>query len=157
MKKTIEIREKCPSCDGTGLYIGLAERDGAAVVCHNCNGTGCHVFTHIYEDFEKRFDSIKVKRVYATNPGICIGTGNKGELTLKSFGGMPYRDWLVGKPFPPKSENRKYTCPAWWYQSADYKKKPHWPECITLGSFLSCDHFKTKHLCWVKFDKENKG
>jgi hypothetical protein len=51
---------------------------------------------------------------------------------------------------------RKYTCPAWWYQSADYKKKPNWKECLACGSFSSCKHFSIKQNCWDRFDKESK-
>ena len=48
MKRTIVI--ECQACGGTGLYKGMAERDGAAVVCSCCNGTGKTEFT--YNEFE---------------------------------------------------------------------------------------------------------
>lgn len=51
---------------------------------------------------------------------------------------------------------RKFTCPAWWYQSVDYEKKPDWEECIGMGSFSNCKHFKNKDFCWERFDKEQK-
>ena len=50
-KHVIEFDEKCKSCKGTGLYVGLAERDGAAVVCHTCKGTGKHHVRIEYDDF----------------------------------------------------------------------------------------------------------
>jgi hypothetical protein len=50
---------------------------------------------------------------------------------------------------------RNYTCPAWWYQSADYTKKPEWEECIACGSFSECKNFSNKEKCWEKFDAEN--
>ena len=112
----IEINEKCKSCNGTGLYIGMAERDGAAVVCHTCKGTGCHHFVYDYEDFVKREYRHKVKRVYQTNVGICIGE-EKGKCRLEDFGGMPYEEWWIGKNFEVGMEDRKYSCPAWWFQS----------------------------------------
>lgn len=37
MTRTIII--ECQACKGTGLYKGMAERDGAAVVCSHCHGT----------------------------------------------------------------------------------------------------------------------
>jgi hypothetical protein len=158
MKKTFTVKEKCGPCDGTGLYIGMAEHDGSAVVCHNCDGTGCHVFEHTYEDFEERKEiKRKVEQVFRINPGIGIGKGKDNKFALADFGGMPYADWLKGKPFPPKSEMRKYVCPAWWYQTVDYKKKPNWKECPGWGSFSDCPHFKNKGACWEKFDKENKS
>jgi len=155
--KTIEFDEQCPSCKGTGLYSGMAERDGLAVVCSTCKGTGCHHFTYKYEDFTGRVEDTTIIRVVETNPGIVIGLGKQKGIPVNAFGGMPYEDWKSGSPFPPKSEMRNYTCPAWWYQSADYEKKPRLKECWdTLGStFSKCPHFASKWLCWERFDKEN--
>jgi hypothetical protein len=154
MKKTIEIDEKCKSCNGTGLYVGMAERDGAAIVCSTCKGTGCHKFKHEYEDFICKDERGGVRRVYQTNPGICIGEAN-GYL-LEDFGGMSVKEWLVGFPFERGMENRRFTCPCWWYQSADYKLKPNWKECgESLGrSFSHCPKFVAKAGCWTRFDRE---
>ena len=38
--KTIEFKEVCKECKGTGLYVGTTERCGATVVCQTCKGTG---------------------------------------------------------------------------------------------------------------------
>ena len=151
MKKVIEFDEKCQNCGGTGLYVGMAERDGAAIMCHTCQGTGCHKFHHEYEEFNKRVEKRGVVRVYQTNPGIMLG-GKR----LEDFGGMPVKEWESGLPFLPGMENRKYTCPAWWYQSADYKLQPDWHECNSaLGkSFSKCNSFPTKAECWKKWDLE---
>ena len=155
-KHKIEVDEKCKSCKGTGLYTGMAERDGAAVVCHTCKGTGKYHFRYEYEDFEGRVDRDDILHVFEVNPGICIGTGS--GHSFGDFGGMSYKDWKAGKPFLDGTENRKYTCPYWWYQSADYKKKPQWSECMdALGrSFSHCPHFGTKNKCWGRFDSEQK-
>jgi hypothetical protein len=150
----IEFHEKCKSCNGTGLYVGMAERDGFAVVCSTCEGTGKHFQKIEYDDFEKRASRSNVVHVLEVNPGIGVGTGNGHKLT--DFGGMPYKDWLKNGKFPPKSEMRKYVCPAWWYQSANYKLKPDWKECCGCGSFSDCDHFSHKQKCWERFDKEYK-
>ena len=148
-----EVLAKCKACRGEGLYVGMAERDGAAVVCSSCKGDGSRVYIFEWEDFEGRQPPSKpIERVYEVNPGIVIGKGN--GLTLEQFGGMSYEDWAHNKPFPPKSENRAYTCPAWWYQSADYEKKPRWKEC-GWGTFSSCQHFPTKSKCWERWDIEN--
>ncbi len=159
MKKVIEFDEKCQSCDGTGLYSGMGERDGAAVVCHTCSGTGRHHFKHEYDEFIGRIKSPKVERVFEVNPGICIGTGRAEvrRYLLSDFGGMDIEDWRKGKPFPRKSEMREFTCPAWWYQSADYKKKPRWKQCNENlgGSFSQCKHFRNKKECWMRWDREN--
>lgn len=148
----IEFDEKCPSCKGTGLYVGMGERDGYAVVCHTCNGTGKHHFVHEYDEFEGRVPRKGVHTVVEVNPGICLG-GEKGEL---DFGGMPFEDWDQGKPFPPGSEMREYTCPVWWYQSADYSKKPKWDWC-NFGRFSACNHFPHKYECWERWDREFGG
>jgi len=42
----------CKSCDGTGLYQGLAERKNEAVVCIDCIGKGWTLFQ--FEPFEYR-------------------------------------------------------------------------------------------------------
>lgn len=142
----IELNEKCKSCDGTGLYKGMAERDGFAVVCHQCEGTGKYHFIHNYEEFEGRQERSNVHTVVQTNPGIVLG-GNH------NFGGMPYKNWLDGKEFEEGMEMREYVCPCWWYQSADYKKKPEWKEC-GFGAFSACKHFDNKAACWERWDKE---
>ena len=155
----IEYDEACKSCKATGLYVGMAERDGAAVVCHTCKGTGKHHVVIEYDDFEGRVIRDDVARVYQVNPGIVIGTRQKyaPDLNLADFGGMPYEEWQAGKEFPEKSENRAYTCPAWWYQSADYDKKPEWKECLGCVAFSSCRNFPNKARCWERFDAENNS
>lgn len=151
--KKIQIECACQSCKATGLYVGMAERDGAAVVCHTCKGTGKDVHTFEYEDFTGRRHRKGVQQVYEVNPGICIGVGKERQYQLPDFGGMPYGEWVEGKPFTVGMENRAFTCPAWWYQSADYKKKPEWKEC-EFGSFSSCSSFTQKSKCWERWDKE---
>ncbi len=154
----IEIDEQCPDCGGTGLYIGMAERDGAAVVCYKCKGAGKFHFVHEYEEFTGRKTREGVKRVFAANPGIVIGE-REGVCYLSGFGGMPYEDWIAGLPFPRNSEMRKYTCPSWFYQTADYSKNPKWDECYeSLGyTFSNCPHFTKKENCWLRWDKEFGG
>ncbi|MDD5323680.1 MAG: hypothetical protein PHD43_24385 [Methylococcales bacterium] len=149
MKNKIEFDRVCESCKGTGLYIGMAERDGAAVVCHKCKGTGCEHISIEYESFTERKISEKVKRVFRVNPGIIYGGPN-----LSLFGGMPVYEWLRGLPFPPGSEDRLYSCPCWFYQIADYKKKPEWRECQIGCTFSNCRQFFSKESCWERWDRE---
>ena len=155
-KHKIEFDEECKSCNGTGLYSGMGESPECAVVCHTCKGTGCHHFIYEYNDFTSRKNKPKIKHVYEVNPGIKVG--NSRGYNFNDFGGMPYKDWKSGMPFELGMENRKFTCPAWWYQTADYKKKPEWDECFdSLGSsFSKCPHFSTKSRCWERWDKEFK-
>ncbi len=150
----IEFDEQCKPCGATGVYVGFAEKDGAAVVCRTCNGSGNHHVKIEYDDFDGKKIRKDIDRVYEANPGIAIGIG--GGYKLEDFGGIPYSAWVRGEPFPKGSENRKFTCPSWWYQSVDYKKEPNWNECIHSGSFGNCKYFKQKDECWIRFDKENK-
>ncbi len=144
------IQQECTACDGTGLYVGMGERDGAAVVCSRCSGTGCHEYS--YEPFRGMKVQPGVTRVFERNPGICIGMGG-GKFELSDFGGMPAKDWVPGAKFPAGSENRMCTCPRWWYQGVDVTTG-HWPECRACwgGSFSDCDHFPTKAKCWERWD-----
>jgi hypothetical protein len=150
---TKTVQAECDGCGGTGLYVGLGERDGFAVQCHRCSGTGERTLTFGWRDFEGRKARPGVLRVLQTNPGIVAGLGN--AHTPEDFGGMPYTEWRDGRPFPPGSEMRAFTCPAWWYQSADYARKPDWPECGFGGRFSDCRHFPDKAGCWSRWDREN--
>jgi len=98
-----EVDRICPSCKGTGLYVGMAERDGAAVVCRTCKGTGCEHFKVTYEPFVARKPRTDVKRVYRTNPGIVIGESRRGDISLADFGRAYWcpdivHEWTQEKP-----------------------------------------------------------
>lgn len=150
---------ECRSCKATGLYRGMAERDGFAVVCGTCKGTGSEKIEIDYIEFKERKESGNVKRVLLCNPGIMIGINEERGFTYESFGGIPYDDWQNlknPKKFPSKTEDRNHTCPAWFWQTADYKRKPDWGECYDLfgTSFNKCKYFKEKDKCWKRFDNE---
>ena len=149
----IEFDAQCESCKATGLYVGVCERDGMAVVCHSCKGTGKVHRVITYSDFEGRQQREDVKRVLQVNCGIVAGENKAKQITIEQFGGMTYNDWLAGGRFQLGMEMREFTCPAWFYQSADYKKKPDWDEC-GFGSFSACASFPTKDRCWERFDAE---
>lgn len=145
-----KINARCESCGGTGLYVGMAERDGAAVVCSSCKGSGCRVLE--YEPFVCRAQREGVTRVFAANPGIVIGGPD-----LEQFGGVAHDEWAGGKPFGIGTEDRAHTCPRWFYQSANTKMLPEWENCWeSLGrSFSHCPYFDEKSKCWRRFDEEN--
>ena len=149
MRKT-KIERACQSCGATGLYVGMAERGGAAVVCHTCKGTGKETMVIDWEPFTGRKDIYGVSVVFKVNPGICVAPGVVP-------GGMAYEAWKRGEEFGPGMEMRKHTCPCWWYQTEDYNRRPEWDECnSTLGStFSKCPHFADKAACWERFDKED--
>ena len=150
--KYIRHKEECSSCNGTGVYIGMAERDGAAIVCSNCNGSGCYSYFHIYTPFVERQTIKNIKRVYEANPGFVIGEGDK--FKLKDFGGISYSDWKNGKDFTKGSEMRSCVCPLWWQQStSNNNQKLKQCKDSGLGRFDSCPHFKNKDDCWKQWDK----
>jgi len=155
----------CESCQGSGLYVGFAERRGGAVVCSSCKGEGHYEETFRWTEWkegQKRVVKRDIKRVFATNPGIGIGEGeleSTGQiLKLEDFGGVDYKEWQKSgkKAFVKGTEMRKFTCPAWWWQSANYDKKPDWKECCGFGSFSNCKHFCKKEKCWERYDKFGK-
>ena len=146
----IEWIEKCKDCKGTGVYVGFLEQNSDyGVICSSCKGTGTKFREFEYEEFQGK-ETANVNYVLETNPGIMIG---------KSYdmGGISYDEWKQGQKFSVGSEMRKDTCPAWWFQYADYDKKPRWKECWFPGTFSSCQYFPTKHKCWERWDKENKN
>lgn len=154
----IEFDQVCKDCKGSGLYVGMAENDGFAVVCHTCDGTGCVHVRFEYESFRKRKIKRNIIRVLQWNAGYCVGVhGSNGKIfPIDHFGGMSYKDWISGNPFPRGSEMRNQTCPCHWYQCVDYELKPDWcrEENFWSGAFSSCPKFPEKEDCWIRFDKK---
>ena len=149
MKKLIEFDQECDACDGTGIYVGIAERDGAGIECYKCKGTGKYHFVHKYAPFVEKKKHKKVKRVFEWDAGIMIGGDN-----LSKFGGMSYEDWFDGKPFPEKSEMRKFVCPARWYNGSNKSiNEKDWCIIRCGQSFHNCKKIKQKAKCWELFDK----
>ena len=153
--KRICHKEKCKTCNGTGLYSGMGERDGFAIICNRCDGTGCFEYVHDYVEFEERRPSKdKILRVFEKNPAVLVG--RKPGMPEDYFGGMPYSDWAEGKPFPKGSEMRNYTCPAWW--TFDPKIFDECREGVRLGqSFSDCTYFGNKEACWARYDTEARS
>ena len=83
MKKRVYYQ--CDDCSGTGLYSGMCEGSGHAVVCLGCNGTGrgCFEFT----PFKKRRGRRDIKTVsLSRGRSILLGCGPKdGTVTYKEF------------------------------------------------------------------------
>lgn len=154
MDEEIRIKHECSSRGGTGLYVGMAEGDGAAVVCVRCKGKGWR--ESVFRGFAGRKNKPGVRRVFEVNPGIGLGEGN--GVKLSDFGGMPLADWLAGKPFGVGTENRAYTCPQWWAQCTGGSRSD-WSECrSSLGrAFSRCEHFDDKAACWKRWDRERNG
>ena len=137
----MKIKTVCKSCKGTGVYKGMAEIKNVGVVCSRCKGTGCDEIE--YEPFTKKERKAGIKKIFEYNPGIGI------DDTVR--GGMSYNDWFDGKPFPPKSEIREFTCPAWWYHNI--KLCPVTNQILPGTCFSDCPYFKNKEMCWEHHDK----
>lgn len=57
----------------------------------------------------------------------------------------------------PGREDRERLCPAWWYQTANYKLKPDFNDDerqCGFGAFSRCRFFEQKAGCWAKWDRE---
>lgn len=155
MKKTIEKQIVCQSCGGTGLYVGLAERDGAAVVCWKCKGTGCQFYKFTYEDFVSRKRQEGVARVHKTGAGFCLTTKDTevdGKVIEFSKGGVSYDEWLEGNE--PKPMKELY-CPLQWTGQA--WKSPLYCKDHYFGMISECPYRKEHGLspCWAEYAKEN--
>lgn len=119
MMKTVEI--ECPSCKGTGLYAGICERDGAAVVCTTCGGKG--YTTYSYNEFTGKKVKEGVKRVFQKTCGYIHGsedyTTPEGKVIHFSQYGCTYEEWLNGKEPTPMEE---LYCPYVYYNKGCWKE-----------------------------------
>jgi hypothetical protein len=70
LRRSIKI--ECNACDGTGLYSGIGESKGVAVLCLNCDGTGCDIL--LYKPFVKRRGRRDIKTVHVSR-GMFVATG----------------------------------------------------------------------------------
>jgi hypothetical protein len=86
----MKIKTECGSCGGTGLYVGMAEPKGTAVVCLRCDGTGCREIEAIEFSGRKRRE------------GISIVRRSRGSLIVRwgpTGGSVTYEQFLAGE-FP---------------------------------------------------------
>lgn len=150
MKLTFEAIIECKSCDGTGLYVGMAEQDGSAVVCSSCKGTGRYKHMFTYTEFTQRKTRDDVKRVYATSAGYCHTpediTTEEGKLIEFSKGGASYSDWLKGAELKPIKNlycPLQFTGQAWKAQYC----KDNW-----FGSIMSCPNRHNMEKCWKEWE-----
>jgi hypothetical protein len=148
------IKAVCKACKGTGLYQGMAEKDGAFVVCYNCKGTGCQIIT--YTPFVKRESQPKCKRVYKSSCGYVISDEDimvDGEVLPFSRYGCSYEEWLEGKE---PTELTFLACPMLADQGACHKIKGFVDKCTELhggwiGLLSKCKHQDRKSECWKRF------
>ena len=143
----VKVETTCSACQGTGLYAGIGEREGLAVVCKQCDGTGCKTLE--YEPFTGLKPRDDVLRVLQVNPGIVLRPND-------TQGGASYQEWLEHPEAAGElgREARDMYCPAWWYQQANYSMKPEWESCEGVNTFEKCKLFPQMAACWERFDQE---
>lgn len=86
-----KVKVECEACGASGLYRGCAEPAGTAVVCVECEGSGCIEIS--LTPFTRRKGIRGVKTV-SQSRGSFIGTGVGpvgGSITYQEFqqGKMP--------------------------------------------------------------------
>jgi hypothetical protein len=160
--KKIDMYIECHSCVGTGLYSGMAEGKGAAVVCNRCNGTGRFHYEYSYKEFTGRKELPGIDRVYLSGYGYMIGTG---KINFSGVGrvdmdkeGVSYGEFLSGKM---PEHIKSLACPMLANQSACYDIKGFIDKCNELsGHYFSritdCTYQRNKSLCWKRFYDEQK-
>ncbi len=88
------VKAECSSCGGTGLYSGMCEGEGIAVVCLTCGGTGCEEIR--YRPFERRKGRRDIQTVRLSRGSfIATGVGPTG-------GSITYQEFAAGKLPPSK-------------------------------------------------------
>lgn len=90
MTKKKTVNAVCDACRGTGVYSGMCEGQGHAVVCLGCEGTGCHKIE--YQPFKKRQVARGIKTVdLQKNNFVLIVDGIKSNRIER------YSDFRRGK------------------------------------------------------------
>lgn len=149
-RRVISLDIVCQSCDGTGLYVGRAERDGASVVCHRCTGSGKYAYRFEYEPFESRRPApdgvtrVHVARGYVLSP-----------QHPQCDGGVPVSDYEPGMAVPA---DESLYCP-YLYTNQGWCAKPEpwhpdYPPAapVSAGTYISnCKHWPYKADCWRMF------
>ena len=88
------VKSECPACDGTGLYRGMAEGPGVAVVCSRCDGGGC--VNVEYTPFTSRKRRSDVREVFLSRGNFVLACGPTGNP-------VSYEDFMAGKrPTPAR-------------------------------------------------------
>ena len=148
--KVFEIDIKCQSCNGTGLYVGMAERDGSAVICSTCKGTGKFHHKFSYEEFTEKNKRDDVKRVFKTSCGFMHTPNDamvEGKLIEFSKSGVSYKDWLKGdEPLPVKT----LYCPKMW-TGQKWNSESCEKHC-RLGTLINhCPNRENMSQCWKEY------
>jgi hypothetical protein len=159
MKKIKIENIECPACKGTGLYKGMCEKGGSAVVCHSCKGTGRTTFTYSYTEFTGKKKRDDVNRVYSGSHGYVLTdkdiTTDEGKKIEFSKAGCSYEDWLKGKePVPVKDLYCPYSYTNQRLQTNDVNDlyKTRCSKALGFGLISACKLNCEKHVCWEIFE-----
>lgn len=79
----VSIVVECSSCAGSGLYQGIAESDGFAVICHRCGGSGAEVLAG--NQFKGRRVRSDIIRVGVENQFKQNSVVNTGSISYQQF------------------------------------------------------------------------
>lgn len=83
------VKAECGDCGGTGLYSGMCEKEGTAVVCLRCGGTGCEEIR--FTPFERRKGRRGIHTVSLSRGSfIATGVGATGRS-------ISYQEFQSGK------------------------------------------------------------
>jgi len=159
--KKIEMDIQRQSCKGTGVYVGRAERDGAAIVCYKCKGTGKVHYEFEYEEFTGLKERDGVERVYKGGYGFAIAPR---KLDFDGIGtvdmqkeGVSYDEFKKGKM---PEHIKQLACPMLADQGACQKIKGFLKECERIDGkslwgrgILSCKNQSNKLDCWKRFEE----
>ena len=152
-----KIEIECPTCEGTGLYAGMCEQDGCAVICDNCNGKG--YTTYEYNDFTGKKVKEGVIRVFEKTCGYVHSGKNcvcdDGRVLHFENYGCSYEEWLNGKEPRPMEE---LVCPYQYYNNG-IGNEP-FERCREnapgIGFISDCKLFAQKDKCWEEYNKKCK-
>ena len=143
---------QCDTCKGSGLYQGMCEKDGAAVTCNRCDGTGKIQIKSSYVKFTSRKIKKNVNRVYDDSMGYVITDHDVTQHGVHyPFGqyGCAYEDWLKGaKPIPLKFLG----CPMIHDQCEARKKIKRCDDKNWGGKISDCQHYQDKAKCWEIYE-----
>lgn len=148
----ISVQAVCNACGGTGLYIGMAERDGVAVVCSTCNGSGA--MTVRYTPFKRQLPApASVTSVHVARGYVL------GDKHPACDGGLPIEQWKQGVIVPA---DEKLYCP-YLYTHQDWCAHPRDPENnhnnapMLWGRIDECPYWIEKDECWKRFHADPKA
>jgi hypothetical protein len=147
-RRRITLDVMCSACSGTGLYIGMGEKGGAAVVCRTCDGTGKDTLTYVPFTARNRTPR-SVKSVHVAR-GYFIEHGHP-----KSAGGLPVNAWQPGTAVPADEQMYcpyLYTGQKWCAQPVVSKYTNRLEAPLLAGDDIkNCRHWDDKAECWRLF------